>query len=169
MRVPVDRFVRTRSMRRVWSRNADVRVTPGELTATNERFALFRLYLDAQHDGTMARTFDTFRDFLYDSPAETTEFCYRLGERLVGVSIVDACSDGLSSVYMYFDPDYGERSLGVFSVLWEIEHCRRHGLSYYYLGYYVAGSKTMDYKSRFRPNEVLSVQPPKGGWAPFRE
>lgn len=166
LRVPVATFVRSRSMRRVWARNADLRVELSDLTLTEEKHALYRAYLDDQHDDTMSRTFETLKAFLYDSPAETDEFCYYLGRRLVGVSVVDRCVNGLSSVYMFFDPAARARSLGTFSVLWEIEHCRRLGFAYYYLGYYVAGSKTMEYKARFRPNELLSEQ---GGWAAFRE
>lgn len=156
LRVPVDRFTPTRSMRRVWRRNLDVRVEPGELAATDEKYVLFERYLDFQHDDTMARTYESFHEFLYDSPTTTGEFCYYLGERLIGASIVDVCPTGLSSVYMYFDPDYASRSLGTFSVLWEIEYCRREGLAYYYLGFFVAGGNKMAYKLRFRPNEVLT-------------
>lgn len=166
LRVPVDRFTPTRSMRRVWRRNLDVRAEAGELIATDEKYVLFERYLDFQHDDTMARTYESFHEFLYDSPTTTCEFSYRLGERLIGVSIVDVCQKGLSSVYMYFDPDYASRSLGTFSVLWEIEYCRREGFAYYYLGFFVAGGKKMAYKSRFRPNEVLSGA---DSWLSFRE
>jgi arginine-tRNA-protein transferase len=103
----------------------------------------------------MAGTVETFETFLYDSPLPSVEFRYHVGGRLIGVSVVDGCPGGLSSVYMYFDPDFRLRSLGTFSVLWEIAHCRRAGLAYYHLGYYVAGSRTMAYKARFRPNEIL--------------
>lgn len=165
-RVLTDAFSLSRSMRRIWRRNAELRVEEGEPTPTDAKFALYGRYLDAQHDQTMSRSFETFRDFLYDSPIETLEFRYFLGERLVGVSIADLWSGGLSSVYMYFDPDFRERSLGTYSVLWEIDYCRRHDLPYYYLGYYVAECESMSYKSRFRPNEIL-VGPDR--WITFRE
>ena len=166
LRIPVAQFTPTRSMRRVWRRNLDLRVEVGGPVATAEKYILFERYLDAQHDETMARSYETFYDFLYDSPTTTREFSHYLGERLVGASIADVCPSGLSSVYMYFDPDHAGRSLGTFSILWEVEHCRREGLAYYYLGFYVAGSRTMAYKSRFRPNEVL-VGP--DCWTSFRE
>jgi arginine-tRNA-protein transferase len=142
-------------MRRVVRRNADVTVEVGDAVPTREKFDLFRRYLARQHDGTMAGTVETFETFLYDSPLPSVEFRYHVGGRLIGVSVVDGCPGGLSSVYMYFDPDFRLRSLGTFSVLWEIAHCRRAGLAYYHLGYYVAGSRTMAYKARFRPNEIL--------------
>ena len=159
-------FKPSRSMRRVWRRNMDVGVMVREPMPTPEKFTLFTRYLDAQHDQTMARSYETFLDFLYDSPTDTYEFCYYLGCRLVGVSLADRCTQGLSSMYMYFDPDEAARSLGTFSILWEIDYCRRASWPYYYLGFYVAGSKTMAYKSRFRPNQVLAGH---DCWVPFQE
>ena len=156
LRIPVERFVPSRSMRRVSRRNADVRVEIGDPIPTREKFNLFRRYLSGQHDGTMLRTFEAFVEFLYDSPVPSLEVRYTIGNRLVGISINDHCPGGLSSVYMFFDPEFRRRSLGTFSVLWEIAHCRREALPYYYLGYYVANSRTMAYKSRFRPNEILA-------------
>jgi len=155
IRVPIESFRPTRSMRRVIRRNADVIVEVGRPAPDREKFAVYCRYLDAKHDESMTRSYDTFCEFLYDSPMETCEFRYHLNGRLMGVSIADRLSRGLSSVYMYFDPEFAERSPGTFSVLWEIDYCRRAGLTYYYLGFYVAGSATMSYKGRFRPNEIL--------------
>lgn len=155
LRVLVERFQPSRGMRRTWRRNRDVRVDVEEPRASDEKFDLFTRYLEFQHDGTMDRSYACFNDFLYRSPTEAREFCYRLGTRLVGVSLADCCPAGLSSVYMYFDPQFARRSLGTFSVLWEVAFCRDIGVPYYYLGYYVAGSPKMAYKARFRPNEVL--------------
>lgn len=155
LRIPVDRFKPTRSLRRVTRRNADVTVEVDQPAPTDEKFDIYRRYLDSQHDDSMERTYEAFREFLYDSPIAGLEFRYRLGDRLIGVSVTDRCADGLSSVYMYFAPEFASRSLGTFSVLWEVEHCRTEGLAFYYLGYYVAGSRTMAYKARFRPSEIL--------------
>ena len=142
-------------MNRVWRMNRDVQVVIGEPDVSDEKYDLFLRYLEGQHDRTMGRSWEAFLDFLYDSPTETAEFTYWLGRRLIGVSIVDRVPTGLSSVYMFFDPASARRSLGTFSIVWEIEQVRRLGRPYYYLGYYVAGSQTMSYKARFRPNEVL--------------
>ena len=155
LRVQVKNFIPTRSMRRVWRRNADMQVATGRPVVTDEKFDLYCRYLDGQHDSLMSRTPEAFREFLFDSPMTTYEFDYRIDGRLVGVSIADQCVAGLSSVYMFFDPSESKRSLGTYSVLWEIEHCRRQGLPFYYLGFYVAGAATMNYKSRFRPFELL--------------
>jgi arginine-tRNA-protein transferase len=74
---------------------------------------------------------------------------------LLAVALVDVLSDGLSMVYSFFDPDENERSLGTFMILDHIARARRMGLDYVYLGYWVRGSRKMDYKGRFLPQERL--------------
>ncbi|MGD0149098.1 MAG: hypothetical protein ABSB77_10980 [Xanthobacteraceae bacterium] len=47
------------------------------------------------------------------------------------------------------------------SVLFQFAHARRMGSACVYLGYWVRGSRKMDYKSRFLPQERLTPD----GWA----
>ena len=68
--------------------------------------------------------------------------------------------DGLSMVYSFFDSDAASRSLGTFMILDHIARARRMGLPYVYLGYWVQGSRKMDYKGRFLPQQRLTPD----GW-----
>lgn len=155
IRVPVDRFQPSKSLRRVWHRNRDLAVDVTAPAPTEAKRKLFHRYLASRHDGTMTGSPEEFREFLYHSPVDTLEIGYSLGRRLIGVSLVDRGPRSLSSVYMFFDPDHGRRSLGTFSVLWEIDLCRTMGVPYYYLGFHVADCQAMAYKARFRPCEIL--------------
>lgn len=161
IRVPVERFRPSRSQRRVLRRNADVEIELGTPRSDDQRWELFVRYQRHQHDGEMLRTREDFERFLCESPIETVEMAYRIDGRLVGVGIVDVCPQALSSVYMYFDPVCARRSLGVFSGLCEIEECRRRGLPYWYLGYWIRGCRKMEYKDRFAPCERLDAD---GAW-----
>ena len=100
-----------------------------------------------------------------DNPFETEEWCYYLGSRLVAVGYVDSLPEGLSAIYFYYDPDERRRSLGTYNVLAAIEAARQRGLPHVYLGYYVEGGRSVEYKARFRPNEVLG---PDGEWRSCR-
>jgi arginine-tRNA-protein transferase len=63
-------------------------------------------------------------------------------------------------VYSFFDPALSERSLGTYMILDHVQAAKAKGLPYVYLGYWVQGSRKMDYKSRFRPMEALGAS----GW-----
>jgi leucyl-tRNA---protein transferase len=156
IRIPVESFRRSRSQRRVCRQNNDIRIERvDDPVPTPEKWRLFKRYLDHQHDGTMPGEWDEFVRFLYKTPVETVEFVYKLGTDVIAISIVDLSHNSLSSVYMYFDPNHAHRSLGTFSIVWEIEYCRIHNLPYYYLGYFIKDSRTMAYKARFRPYLIL--------------
>jgi len=82
------------------------------------------------------------------------------GEDLLAVALTDVLSDGLSMVYSFFEPSEEGRSLGTFMILDHIARARRQGLPYVYLGYWIEGSKKMDYKGRFLPQQRLAPS----GW-----
>jgi len=69
-------------------------------------------------------------------------------------------SDGLSAVYSFYDPDLHRRSLGTYVVTWLVKDACLQGLPYVYLGYWIAESRKMAYKSRFSPLEAFGPN----GW-----
>ena len=77
--------------------------------------------------------------------------------------LIDLLDDGVSAVYSYYDPLQTKRSLGIWSVLWLVEECRRRGHPFVYLGYWIAESPKMAYKDRFPALERLD----EGGWTAF--
>jgi len=167
VRVVVDDFVPGRSMRRVLQRNADVTGELRSAVPSSEQYSVFRAYLDCRHrDGGMAdMTVLDYAMMVEDSHVETRMIEYRLqsGRRsgpLVGVALTDVLSDGLSMVYSFYEPDHEARSLGTYMILDHIARAKEMGLPYVYLGYWVRGSRKMDYKSRFLPQERLMSQ----GW-----
>ncbi|MBE0616936.1 MAG: arginyltransferase, partial [Proteobacteria bacterium] len=158
IRVPVGPFQLSRSQRRVWRRNRDLKLTLGPPQLTAEKAELYARYLAARHDRQMSGEYGELEEFLYGSPTETQEMCYREPDgRLVGVGICDRTPEALSTVYFFFDPDHGRRGLGIFSSLVEIRVARSLGLSYYYLGYWVPGCPKMEYKSGFQPCQLLAT------------
>jgi arginine-tRNA-protein transferase len=159
IRVLVDRFQPSKSQRRCFRRNADLIVSCGPAKASAEKQELYRRYVTGWHGGESAEGFESF---LYDSPVETIEFCYRdPAGRLLAVGICDLSRRSLSSVYFYFDPADAWRGLGTFGVLYELGWAGRSGIPFYYLGYWIHGCGTMKYKANFRPFELLL---PDGNW-----
>ncbi|HEX2971957.1 MAG TPA: arginyltransferase [Tepidisphaeraceae bacterium] len=162
IRIPVGRFTPSKSQRRCWRRNQDLDVTAAVPRPTDEKFALYCKYLNQRHDGLMPDERASFEAFLYNSPVDTIEVCYRTNVgRLLAVGICDVCSSSLSSVYFYFDPAEAHRSLGTFGAMYEIDLTRHLGIPYYYLGYWIKECRTMQYKASFRPCQILH---PDGLW-----
>lgn len=158
IRVPVAAFRPSRSQRRVWSRSRDIRLEIGPPRADRQRFVVYCAYQHHVHGGRMAMAEAHFEHFWNGpSPIETLEFSYWLGTRLVGAGLVDVAERCLSSVYFFYDPALSKRSPGVYSALCEIEECRRRQLPYWYAGYWIAGCAKMEYKSSFRPYELLGA------------
>jgi arginine-tRNA-protein transferase len=174
VRVVVDDFQPSANMRRVLRDNADIIGTPTPNRPSSDQYSLFRRYLDARHrDGGMAdMTVLDYAMMIEDSHVDTEVIEYRrrgidsgitgrgTGD-LVAVCLTDRMNDGLSMVYSFFDPAESHRSLGTLMILDHIERAKRRGLPYLYLGYWVEGSKKMDYKARFLPQERLMP----AGWA----
>jgi arginine-tRNA-protein transferase len=163
VRIPVASFVATKAWRRVLARNADLVALCRPARATIEQFELFAKYQQGRHgDGEMAQMdFADYRTMVEIGAHGSLiiEFRDRDG-RLIAASLVDRLSRGFSAVYSFFDPALPERSLGSYAILWMVEEARRHGLAHVYLGYWIAASRKMAYKARFRPLEALT----RDGW-----
>ena len=169
VRIKADEFHSSRNFRRIAELNRDVTATVTRPEPSRAQYSLFRRYLDARHsDGGMAdMTALDYATMIEDSHVETRLIEYRLSgdkadsERpLVAACLTDVLADGLSMVYSFYEPDERHRSFGTFMILDHIERARRLGLAHVYLGYWVEGSRKMDYKARFLPQERLGMN----GW-----
>lgn len=105
----------------------------------------------------------SYAEFLTDTCCETLEFSYWHESRLVAIAIADAGQTSLSAVYCFYDPTFQLLSLGTYSVLRHVQFCRDTDRRYLYLGFYIAESPHMSYKSRFHPNQRLI----DGNWQDF--
>jgi arginine-tRNA-protein transferase len=120
-----------------------------------EHFQLYQRYLKRRHRHSqmLQSNRQQYLEFL-TSPWSSTFFCeFRLQRQLLAVAVLDRLRDGLSAVYTFFDPDFPQRGLGVFALLWSIAECRRLDLDWLYLGYWIEGCAKMHYKMDYRPQE----------------
>jgi arginine-tRNA-protein transferase len=162
-RLPVGEYLFSRSERKILARNADLERHVVEAEATIEQFELLRLYLTSRHaGGGMAdMTWPDYVAMVEDTAVRTHLVEYRLRPKdrgpgeLIACALVDQLADGLSLVYSFFDPARVRQSLGSFIILDHVVQASLIDLPYVYLGYWVQGSRKMDYKARFSPLEVL--------------
>ncbi|MCB1735074.1 MAG: arginyltransferase [Gammaproteobacteria bacterium] len=165
IRVPVAGFRSNRAQRRVWNRNRDLEISFTQPSDDKEHFDLYRRYQRSRHPGGGMDDDDPERylTFLSSPWCKTEVIEFRLDGRLVAAAVVDRMPQGLSAVYTYFDTTECDRSLGTLAVLQQMKWARELELSAIYLGYWIAESAKMNYKTAFRPYELFV----NGAWRRF--
>ena len=161
-RIRVKDFETSKSQRRILKRNADLEREGSAPWATEEQFELFRRYLKSRHSTGGMADMDIFEfaAMVEETPVRSRIVEYRRRAEdgsleLIAVCLTDVLTDGLSMVYSFFDPALARNSLGTYIILDHVEIARHAGLPYVYLGYWVPGSRKMDYKANFQPIEVF--------------
>ena len=137
IRVDVHRFAPSRTQRRDWKRNegeVEVKLVEPEFSARHlELYNRHKLERGLSRSGEPSSARD-YRAHLLETCADTREVQYWIAGQLVAVSILDFGAEGVSGVYHFFDPDFEDRSLGVYSKLKEIELTAKEGRRWFYLG-----------------------------------
>lgn len=85
-------------------------------------------------------------------------------ERLVAFSYFDLGRRVMYTKAGIYDPAYEKYSLGLYTMLLEVELGLQVGLDYYYPGYYSPTFSAFDYKLRLGPMEYRDI--PTGTWHP---
>lgn len=169
VRVVSEEFAPSSAQRRNLRRNSDLVATECRPWATGEQFDLLQRYLGTRHPGGGMANMDEvdYADMIEHTPVTSHIIEYREPSdgleqgRLVGACLTDQQGDGLSMIYSFYDPEHEARSgLGNYIILDHIRRAAADGLPYVYLGYWVDGSRRMQYKIRYRPIERLSRE----GW-----
>lgn len=155
IRLKPEFFKLSKSQRRNIASNWDIKIEYTLSSINETKKKIFEKYISEIHQRPVEPSLQNEMEHIHYGFDTTLEMDYYLEGRLVGVGIVDVSEHSLSSVYFYYDPDVRKKALGVFSIIKEIETCKKLKKEYYYLGYYIASVKKMSYKKAFRPYELL--------------
>ncbi|XP_066046901.1 arginyl-tRNA--protein transferase 1 isoform X3 [Chamaea fasciata] len=151
-----------------------------------ESYQVYKRYQMVIHkDPPDKPTINQFTRFLCDSPLEAEHApdgpeCgygsfhqqYWLDGKIIAVGVIDILPYCVSSVYLYYDPDFSFLSLGVYSALREIAftrqlHEKAPDLCFYYMGFYIHSCPKMRYKGQYRPSDLLC--PETYVWTPIEQ
>lgn len=170
LRVDVKKFQPNRSQRRAWIANSDVELRVGEPSVSVDKLDLYDRFHEFQVGNKgwpehAPKEEDSYVESFVVNPIPTLEMCYFLNGRLVGTGYVDSLPGAMSAIYFFYAPEERHRSLGTFNVLNILDQARRQGIPYLYLGYFVEGCRSLEYKANFLPNQVVDGV---GVWRDFR-
>ena len=155
-------FLPNRSQRRTIKRNQDIHIELCDSILSQDAYKLYSKYITLRHaDGDMyPPTREQYESFLNNALTCTEYYKFKYKGKLLAVSVIDVLNDGISAIYTFFDPDIKDRSLGSYSILWQVEYAKALSLNYVYLGYWIKDCQKMSYKSLFKPLQLYK----KGHW-----
>jgi arginyl-tRNA--protein-N-Asp/Glu arginylyltransferase len=151
-------FAPDAGLRRILRKNKDLHISGSPAKSSAALFDLFRRYQHSRHaDGEMAQM--TEADFTAMIEQHTGHArlmtVFDAQGNPAGAMLYDDLPDGVSAVYSFFDPALSAQSPGTWMILQLAAQAAQSGKDYLYLGYWIAASRKMAYKARFRPLEVF--------------
>jgi len=143
VRIPSLLFTPSRSQKRVWRKNKDLKATIEDATFKQEHFDLYLKYQYHRHPESTMCDDDPkkYISFIESNFSASKFVCFHHDEKLIGICVIDQFEDGISAVYTFFDPEYSDRSIGTYAILYLAKLARLRGIPYVYLGYWVDTQK----------------------------
>ncbi len=161
LRIRLSDFQLSKSKRRIKRKNKDLKVIVRPAVIDNQKEEMFKRH-SARFKRAVPLSIYTFLDENpANTPCDTLELCVFENERLAAVSFFDVGEIAVSSIYAMFEPELARRSLGILTILLEIEFAIKEAKTFYYLGYAYDGESFYDYKKEFNASEVFDWN---GNW-----
>lgn len=167
IRLPLREFEFKKRQRKLLRRNRERFTTTlgpaglpdDELLGVNERY--MELY---PHKSRIDLEYNVTNDN-GNKPLDTWILRIREGRRLVAFSYFDLGQRVIYTKSGIYDPEYARDSLGLYTMLLEIELAVNRGFHYYYPGYFSPTYPAFDYKKRLGCMEYREVA--SGQWMPL--
>lgn len=161
IRIPIAQFTPTRSQRRCLTRNRDLEIRIGPPILDAERIDLYNRYHAAQvgRCGWEAQTTDEtqYSQSFVLNPLPSFELTLWDRGKLIGIAHNDVTPNVVSAIYHFYDPEYESRGLGTYLILNVLNTAQMMGKTWVYMGYFVAGCRSMEYKKNYRPCEIMNT------------
>jgi arginine-tRNA-protein transferase len=164
LRIGLDNFLPSRSQRRILKKNQDFQVVVRDTFIDPGKEALFDRHSKRFKNHRPESLYDVLSTQPASVPCRNQEICLYRGDQLIAISFLDIGETATSAVYAAFEPLEHKRSLGIFTMLYAIEHSRALGARYYYPGYAYREPSFYDYKKNFVGLEFLDWST---NWQPF--
>lgn len=157
IRAPLDSYYPSKSLRKILKKNnTQFSFLITEVHITKEKQTLYKQHL-SKFKGFL---FENLEQFLYANTNMNNFNTYELniydGDKLVAFSFFDIGEKSMASLIAVYDQSYNSFSLGIYSMLLEVEFAKENNIEYYYPGYILDNSAEFDYKLRLGNIQYLN-------------
>jgi leucyl-tRNA---protein transferase len=164
LRIRLSNFALTKSQRRILRRNKDLQTIIRPIEFSQEKEILFDCHKRRFKEGVPDSIYDFLDENAANTPCKGMEISVYDANKLLAASFFDVGATAVSGVYGMFAPEAARRSLGIFTMLLEIDFAIKSGKNFYYQCYCYEGNSYYDYKKQFRGTEKFDWQ---GNWEKF--
>ncbi|MEK7256896.1 MAG: GNAT family N-acetyltransferase [Bacteroidota bacterium] len=169
LRLPLQNFTWKQRLRKLMRRNEQafsVKIQPCQFT--EEKDLLWQKFKQEVHRWSGVFTLD--KHLMAGFPAEnfnTWEVSVRYEGRLVAFSVFDLGRRSLGSLEAAYDPAFSKYSLGLWTMLLEIDFAQRQGLEFFYPGFLPKDLPMFNYK--LRPGGLQFYRFLEKRWLPLEQ
>lgn len=167
LRLPLHGFVFKKRLRKIMRRNERMfRTVIRPFEHTGEKEEIWQGYKEKIHHWKLV---PYLPDHLFKTrePADFQSWEVEVyeGTKLVAFSVFDLGRKSLASIEAAYDPVFSKFSLGIFTMLVEIDFALKRGPKYYYPGFLAKDTPMFEYKLRTGGQEFF--RPKTGEWKPW--
>ncbi len=166
LRIRLAAFSQSKNKRRILKKNQDLKTVIRPIEITVEKEILFELHKRRFKHSIPSSLHDFLSFDAAHVPCEALEVCVYDHEKLLAASFFDVGETAISGIYAMFNPNETTRSLGIYTMLLEIDFALNFSKKFYYQGYAYEGNSFYDYKKRFSAVEKFDWN---GSWESFQE
>ncbi len=168
LRLLLEDYMPSKSLRKILRKNRKLfrcEVVPFNLT--EEKKVIYAAYAK-EFKGHLAESLESsLLEHETHNIYDTLEINIYDGDRLIAFSFFDNGDNSIASITGIYDPEYYEYSLGVYTMLEEVEYAKHCDKKFFYPGYFVPGNSRFDYKLRLNNMSYLDITGRK--WKPIND
>jgi arginyl-tRNA--protein-N-Asp/Glu arginylyltransferase len=161
VRIRLKDFSLSNQQRRTLRKNTDLRIEIKDLEITKKECDLFENYKPRLRKGGLESIFEIVPEA---SSNKIKTFTVTEGDRLIAASFLVVGNTATYSMFAMFEPSIRWRSLGILTILKEVEYSTAAGKELYYLAQTYEEPSYYDYKKRFHGLEAFDWN---GKWTKF--
>lgn len=163
IRIHAPKHLLSKNARRLMRKNSRLNVKLITPVPRPEFFRMFQQHKKRFDDAPQDTYQDYIDGFYYPSPFNHA-MMMMYGSHMAAISHIDITDTAISAVYTYFDEKFAACSPGTYLIYQILLLAKRTQREWVYLGYYIDMNDHMNYKIRFKPNQLLETEE---RWVPY--